>query len=114
MSNSGVTPEFIRAVSEETGVPEWLLTAGGNNTMEGVWSRASDAVEWKYATAPAEPRPPTAAVSASSPPPTRIPLQQSVPGDDWLGAWRAGRLTPMGAPAPPPRRNNGHTRTNKP
>jgi hypothetical protein len=108
-----VTPEFVRAVSEETGVPGWLLTQGGNNTMEGIWSRASDAVEWKTKTAPAAPQPPTAAVPATTPPPTRITSQQLVEGDDWLGAWRAGRLTPMGAPQPPPRRHQVNTITNQ-
>jgi hypothetical protein len=62
----------------------------------------------------AAPQPPTAAVPASSPPPMRITAQQLVEGDDWLGAWRAGRLTLMGAPQPPPRRRNGHTRHNQP
>lgn len=106
-----ITPEFLAAVSKETGVPEWLLTAGGVNTTEGIWSRARDAVDWKAATAPAAPR--TAAVSPSSHP-TRVSMQQLVPGDDWLGAWRAGRLTPRGAPQPPPRRNNGHNQQNEP
>lgn len=62
----------------------------------------------------AAPQPPTAAVPASSPPPTRIAAQQLVEGDDWLGAWRAGRLTPMGAPAPPPRRTGEQYRNAAP
>jgi hypothetical protein len=104
-----VTPEFIAAVSAHTGVPEWFLTG---DTVDAVWDGAQRLVDWKASTA--APQPPTAAVPASSPPPTRITAQQLVRGDDWMGAWRAGRLTPMGAPQPPPRRNNGHNRHNGP
>jgi hypothetical protein len=96
---SDITPEFVRAVSDETGVPEWLLTQGGINTTEGIWSRARDAVNWKTGTAP--PRPQTAAVSASVPykPMTPQPLGEvSV-----MDAYRQGRLADRGAPAPPPR-----------
>jgi hypothetical protein len=99
MGDGGVTPEFLAAVSEHTGVPKQFLSG---NTIPEVWASARQAVEWKEATAPP---PPTAAVSASSQP-YRIPMQSLVPGnDDWMTAWRAGRLTPMGVPQPPPRRN---------
>jgi hypothetical protein len=50
-----------------------------------------------------EAQPPTAAVDAASPPPTPITPQQLVEGDDWLTAWRTGRLAPFGLPAPPER-----------
>jgi hypothetical protein len=103
-----ITPEFIDAVSKYTDVPAFLLSG---DTAAAVWESAQRAVDWKTSTAP---RPATAAVSAASPPPRRIPVQQLVPGDDWLSAWRSGRLTPMGAPQPPPRRSNGHSRHNGP
>lgn len=93
------TPEFVRAVSDETGVPAWVLTQGGVDTTEAVWDRARAAVDWATRTAP---RPPTAAVEASSPP-TRITAQEATEGDDWLSAWRSGRLTAFGMPAPPDR-----------
>jgi hypothetical protein len=99
-----VTSDFVRAVSEETGVPEWLLTQGGINTTEGIWSRARDAVNWKTGTAP--PRPQTAAVSTSLPDGPITP-QGCVPDGDYLAAWRTGRLAPVGIPAPPPRRSPG-------
>jgi hypothetical protein len=95
---SDVTPEIIQAVSEKTGVPAEFLSG---DTIGAVWDSAQRAVDWKQATAP---RPPTAAVSATLPPARPIPRQQLVEGDDWLQAWRSGRLTPMGAPKPPPRR----------
>jgi len=101
---SDITPEFVRAVSEETGVPEWLLTQGGVDTTEGIWARARQAVDWKASTAPP---PPTAAVSASLPPATRVTPQQLVEGDDWLRAWRTGKLAPVGIPAPPQRAPRG-------
>jgi hypothetical protein len=103
--SSDITPEFIEAVSQETGVPEWLLTQGGNTTTEGVWARARQAVAWKRGTAPTPPRPQTAAVSPESPP-TRVPTPQSAMAgnDDWRRAWRLGNLGPAGIPAPPPRR----------
>ncbi|WP_156771964.1 hypothetical protein [Mycobacterium sp. 1245805.9] len=95
------TVEFIAAVARETGVPEWLLTQGGNNTTEGIWERARQAVDWKYATAPQTPLP-TAAVSVSLPYEPITP-QRCVPDGDYLAAWRSGRLAPVGIPAPPPR-----------
>jgi hypothetical protein len=102
-----VTPEFLAAVSAHTGVPEWLLTAGGVNTTEGIWSRASDAVEWAARTAPpAAPKPPTAAVSASIPGKPITP-QGCAPDGDYLAAWRSGKLSPAGIPAPPPRQSRG-------
>jgi hypothetical protein len=95
-----VTPEFLAAVSAHTGVPEFMLSG---DTIAAVWDSAQAAVDWKEATAP---QPPTAAVSASSPQARPIPMQQQLTtGDDWLRAWRMGRLTAMGAPQPPPRRN---------
>jgi hypothetical protein len=106
--SDGVSPEFIQAVAETTGVPASLLSG---STIREVWDSAQAAVDWKQATAPTQP--PTAAVSPSSQP-YRIPMQQLVPGDDWTGAWRQGRLTPLGVPQPPPRRNNGHNRHNGP
>src|SRR5271169_5627859 len=109
MSDGGVTPEFMAAVSEHTRVPVQFLSG---NTIPEVWQSARNAVEWKEASA-APPQPTTAAVSPSSRP-YRIPIQQLVPGDDWTGAWRQGRLTPLGVPQPPPRRNNGTTATNGP
>lgn len=45
----------------------------------------------------------TAAVDPASPRPARISPEQQVPDGDWLAAWRAGKLTALGAPAPPPR-----------
>ena len=93
-----VTPEFLAAVSEHTGVPEFMLSG---DTIAAVWDSAQAAVDWKQATAP---RPPTAAVTATPPPARPIPRQQLVEGDVWLQAWRSGRLTRMGAPKPPPRR----------
>ncbi len=103
-----VTPEFVAAVSAHTGVPQMFLT--GDTTAE-VWDAAQRLADWKARTSPAAP--PTAAVSASSPPPTRITAQQLVKGDQWTAAWRAGRLTPLGAQQPPPRRHQGNTRTNQ-
>jgi D-aminopeptidase len=108
---SDVTPGLLAAVSAHTGVPVEFLS--GDN-IAAVWDSARSAIDWKTSTAPqAPPQPPTAAVSPSSQP-YRIPMQQLVPGDDWTAAWRAGRLTPKGVPAPPPRRNNGHSRSNEP
>jgi hypothetical protein len=99
---SDVTPEFLAAVSEHTGVPVNFLTG---DTTAAVWDSAQTAVDWKASTAPEPQRPPTAAVSVSSPP-ACVPTPQSLVAgsDDWLTAWRAGRLGPAGLPQPPPRR----------
>jgi hypothetical protein len=94
---SDVIPEFLAAVSAYTDVPAEFLCG---STASEVWDSAQRAVDWKQATAP---RPPTAAVSATPEPARPIPRQQLVEGDDWLQAWRSGRLTQMGAPKPPPR-----------
>jgi hypothetical protein len=93
-----VTPEFLAAVSAETGVPAGMLSG---ETAAEVWASAAAATRWKASTAPAAPV--TAAVSPTTPlapPPTP---QQLAEADDWLDAWRAGRLTPAGVPCPPER-----------
>lgn len=107
---SDIPAEFISAVCAHTGVPAEFLTG---DTAAALWDSAQRAWDWRTATA-APAAPPTSAVSAATPPPTQIPTQQLVPGEDWLAAWRAGRLTLAGAPQPPPRRNNGHNRRNGP
>ena len=104
----GVTDDFRNAVSQFTDVPVEFLKG---DTAAAVWDSAQAAIDWKDAAPP--PQPATAAVNPSMPS-QPIPMQQLVPGDDWLSAWRAGRLTPMGAPQPPPRRNNGHSQSNEP
>jgi hypothetical protein len=105
-----ITPEFINAVSKFTDVPAFMLIG---DTAAAVWDSAQRAVDWKTSTAPAAPPTLTGAVSASVPY-GPIPMQQLVPGDDWTGAWRQGRLAPLGVPQPPPRRNSGHNRHNGP
>jgi hypothetical protein len=109
---SDVTPEFLAAVSDHTGVPVEFLT--GDSTR-AVWDSAQAAIDWKNATLPTGANAPvtTAAVSPTSQP-TRITPQQLVQGDDWMSAWRAGRLTPLGAPAPPPRRTGESQRNAAP
>ena len=105
-----MTPEFLAAVSAHTGVPAEFLRG---DTIPAVWDSAQAAIDWKTSTTTPAAPPPTAAVSPSVPY-SPIPMQQLVPGDDWTGAWRQGRLTPLGVPQPPPRRNNGHNRHNGP
>jgi hypothetical protein len=93
--------QLIHAVSEHTGIPVSMLSG---DTAAAVWDSAIRAEQWRVSTAPAAPRPPTAAVSPASPQ-TPIPTpQQIVNGSgDYLSAWRSGRLAPAGIPAPPPR-----------
>lgn len=89
-----ITPEFVRAVSAETGVPAEFLT--GDTTHE-VWDSAQRLADWKASTAS---QPPTAAVAASAPDRPITP-QGCAPDGDYLKAWREGRLAPVGMPAPP-------------
>lgn len=105
---SDLPAEFVRAVSEQTGVPAEFLTG---DTAEHVWDSAERIARWKAETAPP---PQTSAVVASSPPPTRITAQQMTEGNDWLTAWRTGRLAGAGAPAPPPRRTGERHRNAAP
>jgi hypothetical protein len=87
--SDAVTPEFLEAVSAYTDVPVEYLCG---DAARAVWDSAQRAVDWKQAIVP---RPPTAAVSPTSRP-TTVPVQQLVPGDDWMRAWRAGRLGTIG------------------
>jgi hypothetical protein len=101
VSDVAVTPEFVAAVSDWTGVPAPILSG---DSAAAIWESAKLAEQWRSNSAPEPPRPPTAAVSPTSPP-TRVPTPQSVvPVDDWLSAWRSGRLGPAGIRQPPPRR----------
>jgi hypothetical protein len=101
---SDVTPEFLAAVSQHTGVPEFLLSG---DSIGAVWDSARRAVDWKAATAPqATPQSPSAAVPVPSA--NRIVQMRGEAPDDWMAAWRAGQLAGRGAPAPPPRRNGEH------
>jgi len=96
---SDVTPEFLTAVSEHTGVPVDFLTG---DTIAAVWDSARRAVEWKQATAPLPPQTATAAVSVPSD--DRIVQMHGEPPTDWMRAWRSGLLAGRGAPTPPLRR----------
>jgi hypothetical protein len=104
------TPELLAAVSAETGVPAQFLTG---DTAADVGANARTATEWKHAPAVAPVRQ-TAAVSPTVQP-TPLPTpQQLAEANDWLDAWREGRLSPAGVPQPPLRRNTGHNRYNGP
>jgi hypothetical protein len=82
-------------------VPAEFLTG---DTAAEVWDSAQRLVDWKASTA--APQPPTAAVSPSLPY-KPITVAGCVPDGDYLAAWRSGRLTPAGIPAPPPRQTRG-------
>jgi hypothetical protein len=97
---SDVTPEFLNAVSDKTGVPVWMLNG---ETIPEVWDSARTAVEWKQASAP--PPPPSATAAVPEPSANRIVQMRGEAPDDWMAAWRSGLLAGRGAPAPPPRRN---------
>jgi hypothetical protein len=88
--------EFAAAVSKETGVPEEFLSG---DSPHAIWDGAERLTRWKASAG--VPPPTTAAVPACSPPPTRI-TPQPLDGD-YLAAWRGGRWSPLGIPAPPPR-----------
>jgi hypothetical protein len=107
-----LTPEARAAISEWTQVPEGMLSSA--QTLDEAWQLATLARDWKQATAP----PATSGIPAPAPTPAAAPtpiLRQSlVDSDDWLTAWRQNRLGPMGAPAPPPRKNGEAHRNNGP
>jgi len=100
---SDVTPEFLAAVSDHTGVPVEFLTG---DSIRAVWDSAQAAVDWKQATAPPQP-PPAASATVSVPTLNRTVHVHGEAPDDWMAAWRAGQLAGRGAPAPPPRRIGG-------
>jgi hypothetical protein len=101
---SDITPEFLAGVFEWTGVPVNMLSG---DTIPAVWDSAQRVVDWKQATT--QPSAPSAATSAVPVPQVeQVSRQVMYPhqtADDWLTAWRSGRLGRLGAPAPPPRRN---------
>lgn len=106
---SGVTPEFIQAVSRHTGVPlEFLF----GETIPEVWESARAAVDWKVQTTAPPAQPATSAVSVPSA--DRIVQMRRDAPDDWMAAWRAGQLAGRGAPAPPPRRTGERHRNAAP
>jgi hypothetical protein len=101
-----ITDEFLNLVSKFSEVPVEYLRG---DTAQAVWDSAQAAIDWKNAAQATGANAPVTSSAVNPNTHTPIRSQQLVPGDDWMAAWRAGRLTPLGAPAPPPRRNgSGH------
>lgn len=97
---SDVTPEFLAAVSEHTGVLVDFLTG---DTIAAVCDSARRAVEWKQATAPPL-SPQTATAAVSVPSDDRIVQMHGESPTDSMRAWRSGLLAGRGATIPPLRR----------
>lgn len=87
-----------------TGVPAELLTKA--TTDDDALALAQRLLEWK---GPATP-PPTATVTEPFYPVTQYRRDdlQHLTADEVAQAYRQGRLTQIGAPAPPPRQNGEH------
>jgi hypothetical protein len=102
-----ITPEFIAAVSQHTGVPAEFLNG---STAAEVWNAAERLTRWKAGSAAP---PPTAAVPASIPN-EPITVAGCVPDGNYLAAWRSGTLAPSAIPAPPPRRTGERHRNAAP
>jgi hypothetical protein len=104
-AGDAATPAFIKAVHELSTVPVEFLTG---DTIDAVWDSAQRFVDWA---ASAQPAPqPTSAVPV--PPLSRPVDMRGEAPDDWMVAWRSGRLG--GIPAPPPRRTGEQHRNAAP